>query len=496
MPKIKVVAYARFSSDNQRTESIDAQLREIKEYCLKENYQLVNVYLDEVKSGLSDERPGFLSMIDDAENNKFDAVIVHKLDRFSRDRYDSAIYKRKLKKAGVKLFSVLERLDDSPESIILESVLEGMAEYYSKNLARETLKGLTENALKCQHNGGIPALGYQVDPVTKKYVIDEYEADTVRKIYELYLNDYGYLEIVEHLNANSRQTKRGKPFGKNSLYEILKNEKYIGYYIYNKVKNRRIYGANNHNYKNAEDIIRIAGGVPQIITNEQWKKAREKMERNRRKAAQYKTKYVYPLSGLVYCERCGASYCGHHSTSRGCINFYYACSRKRNKKDCDAPLVNKELLEETVMIELEKRLFTAEGLDKTAHYIRDYAISLSMHKTSKVSSYKIELEKVNLQINKMLESIMDGMYHSSMKEKMTELEIKKSCLEKELDNYEYTESPVPSLNEIKGLIACKNVRVMNELELKECFQKYIKKVTISDGDNIQIELVVNTHGVP
>jgi site-specific DNA recombinase len=130
---MKAVAYARYSSDNQREESIDAQLRAIREYAEKENILIVHEYTDEARSATTDKRPAFQQMMADLKTARVGAVIVHKLDRFSRDRYDSAFYKREMKKAGVRLISVLERLDDSPESIILESVLEGMSEYYSRN---------------------------------------------------------------------------------------------------------------------------------------------------------------------------------------------------------------------------------------------------------------------------------------------------------------------------------------------------------------------------
>ena len=155
----KVALYARFSSDNQRSESIDAQLRAMKAYCEQHKFVVVNTYIDEAKSATTDRRPAFQQMINDSSTHSFNILLVHKLDRFARNRYDSAVYKRELKKNGVTVFSVLENLDDSPESIMMEAVLEGMAEYYSQNLARETMKGLRENALQCKHTGGIPPLG-------------------------------------------------------------------------------------------------------------------------------------------------------------------------------------------------------------------------------------------------------------------------------------------------------------------------------------------------
>lgn len=250
----KAAAYARYSSDNQREESIEAQLRAIREYCERNRMQLVKIYTDEARSATTDDRPGFLQMIQDSAMGLFSAVIVHKLDRFSRDRYDSAFYKRQLKKNGVRLISVLENLDDTPESIILESVLEGMAEYYSANLARETLKGLKENAF-------------------------EHEAEAVKMIFEMYASGAGYNAIIDQLNLLGHKTKRGKTFGKNSIHEILRNEKYTGVYIYNNAA-RKVNGKyNNRKRKPDNDIIRIPGGMPRIIEIEIWKKVQDKMEK-------------------------------------------------------------------------------------------------------------------------------------------------------------------------------------------------------------------------
>ncbi|WP_422448100.1 recombinase family protein [Thermoanaerobacterium sp. DL9XJH110] len=180
---IKAAAYARYSSDNQSDSSIDAQLRAIEEYAARNNITIVKTYIDRAKTATTDNRPEF--QINDSKLGLFNVVIVHKLDRFSRDRYDSAFYKRQLKKNGIRLISVLENIDDSPESIIMESVLEGMAEYYSRNLAREVMKGMKERAFLCQHLGGIPPLGYDVDPQSKKYVINEYEAEIVKTIFKM-----------------------------------------------------------------------------------------------------------------------------------------------------------------------------------------------------------------------------------------------------------------------------------------------------------------------
>ncbi len=178
-------------------------------YSTNEDINIIDIRKDEALTATTDNREDFLRMINDSKSGIFDTVLVHKFDRFARNRYDSAFYKRQLKLNGVRVVSILEKLDDSPESIILESVLEGMAEYYSANLSREVKKGHYENAVLAVHNGGIPPLGYDVAP-DRKLAINEHEAIAVNIIYRMYLDGYTYGEILNELNSNGFKTKKKK----------------------------------------------------------------------------------------------------------------------------------------------------------------------------------------------------------------------------------------------------------------------------------------------
>lgn len=135
------VIYARYSSDNQREESIEGQLRECKAFAEKNDIQIVGTYIDRALSAKTDNRPDFQRMVKDSEKGLFDTVIVWKLDRFARNRYDSAHYKALLRKNGVKVISATEIIADTAEGILLESLLEGMAEYYSADLAEKVIRG-------------------------------------------------------------------------------------------------------------------------------------------------------------------------------------------------------------------------------------------------------------------------------------------------------------------------------------------------------------------
>ena len=302
----KVALYARFSSDNQRSESIDAQIRAMKAYCEQHHFVIVETYIDEAKSATSDRRSAFQQMISDSSTRSFNILLVHKLDRFARNRYDSAVYKRELKKNGVTVYSVLENLDNSPESIMMEAVLEGMAEYYSQNLARETMKGLRENALQCKHTGGIAPLGYDIDPDTRKLVINEDEAKAVRLIFEMYGNGYGYSAIIDRLYELNLKTKMGKDFGKNSLYSILSNPKYQGMYVYNRCSAKNTVGTRNtHLYKDDEDIVFVEGGCPQIVPTDVFVKVQNKLTEHKHTGGRENAKECYLLSGKVFCRECG-----------------------------------------------------------------------------------------------------------------------------------------------------------------------------------------------
>ena len=223
------VIYARFSSDNQREESIEGQLRECKAFAEKNGYLIVGTYIDRAYSARTADRPDFQNMIKDSANKAFDYVIVWKLDRFSRNKYDSAIYKRNLKMNGVKVISATENILDTPEGVLLESVLEGLAQYYSADLAVKTVRGLTENALKCKFNGGLVTYGYTIDK-DGHFQIDPATAPFVVTAFNMYADGYTMQEIADRINAMGARTKSGKLFAVNIVSNMLHNRRYTGEY--------------------------------------------------------------------------------------------------------------------------------------------------------------------------------------------------------------------------------------------------------------------------
>ena len=428
-----VALYARFSSDNQRSESIDAQIRAMKTYCKQRNFVIVNTYVDEAKSATTDRRPAFQQMIADSKDGNFNILLVHKLDRFARNRYDSAVYKRELKKNGVMVYSVLENLDNSPESIMMEAVLEGMSEYYSQNLAREVMKGMRETALQCKHTGGIPPLGYDVDPETQKLVINEQEAKTVRLIFNMYSKGHGYADILETLHLGNHKTKRGCGFLKSSLYSILTNPKYQGTYVFNRSSSKDANGRRNtHLYKSNEEIIAIDGGCPQIVDTATFQNVQERLHNNKHAGRRNAAKHNYLLSGKVRCAECGGSMVGStrpsgrskllHSTYR-CLSKAYACNNKE---------INRDYLERYTISLLEKHIFNATAMKRITKQLKQEAVNQGKKDQDRIDKLQDKLAEVTSALNNVADAVGAGLLSDVLVNRLAELENEKAEIEEAL----------------------------------------------------------------
>lgn len=323
MDNIKTAyAYARFSSDQQREESIDAQFRAIREYCDKNAIRILREFRDEAVSAKSDKRPSFQDMFCLIEESPADFVIVHKLDRFARNRFDAAIYRSKLKKAGMRLISVLEPIDDSPESIIMEGMLEAMSEYYIANLAREVKKGQRENALKGKRSGAPAPTGY--DAVDQRLVPNS-DAPRVKTVFRLYTEGRSQRDIMDATG-----------FPDYMIYHIVRNEAYLGTLIIGGTR-----------CENAHEPL---------IDRDTWEQAQNRVHRSSMNAAN-KAKRTYLLSGLLVCGICGKALCGCPSTKYA----YYGCRsagcKSYRKEDLEKRVIDSISESLAPTSELKARIF-------------------------------------------------------------------------------------------------------------------------------------------
>ena len=482
-----VVAYCRFSSDAQREESIDAQLRAIRSYAEHNNMTIIGEYIDRARSATSDQRPEFQRMIRDAGEGTFSAVVVHKLDRFARNRYDSAHYRHQLKRCGVSIRSVVENLDDTPESIIMESVLEGMAEYYSKNLAREVLKGLTENALNGKHTGGIPALGYDVDPQTKHLVMNEREAETVRLIFQRASQGVGYGELIDELNRLGHTTKKGQVFSKNSLHSILRNPKYCGLLLFKRTCGRNIDGKRNMNkYRQDEDMIRVEGGVPAIVPQEQFDRVQEILSRRMQTRKHSHAKEVYLLTGKLVCTQCGGAYVGsrrHRSKKEGTIWVGYGCNRRHRtaSKVCQNKAISRDQLEAFVLEKLSAYVFSERYIPQITAEYNLWLGEQNGEEAAAIKQYEARLRKLtadidsttNLLIRMQSDALMDKLTALEKDKKALELELSK--LQKENRHTKVTEAEIGNVfAQIREALTAGTLQ-----SVKQVIETYVQKIEVS-----------------
>lgn len=408
---MKAVIYARYSSDSQREESIDGQIRECTAFAEKNGITILRHYIDRAYSAKTDNRPDFQEMIKDSSKKLFDMVIVWKLDRFARNRYDSARYKAQLKRNGVKVVSATEVISEGAESIILESVLEGYAEYYSADLSEKVIRGRTENALKCKFNGGTLPIGYVIDE-EQHFQIDPLTAPFVLDVFKKYDKGATMKELRDWLNENGIRNKLGKPLNFNSIQHMLSNRRYVGEYKY-------------------RDII-VPNGIPTIVPEDLFDRVQEKLAQNRKAPARHKAEDDYLLTTKLFCGYCGAYLCGESGKSRnGTVHHYYKCvSVKKKRTDCKKKPVRKQWLEDLVVNEVMKVVMD----DKAIEAIVSMVMDLQDRENTSLPLYEQQLREAETGIQNLLNAIQQGILTKSTKSRLEELEAAKEDLEIKIAN--------------------------------------------------------------
>lgn len=405
---MNAVIYARFSSDRQREESIEGQVRECRAYAEKNGLTVIDTYIDRAKSASKDteKREDFLRMIRDSSRRLFDTVLVWKLDRFARSRFDSAHYKNILKKNGVKVVSATEHITEGPEGIILESMLEGMAEYYSAELSEKIHRGQKENALKGRNNGGAIPLGYQLNKETQKLEVNEITAPIVREMFQRYAEGDTIKNIRDDFNRRGLTTNKGLAFKYSTIGTVLKNRKYIGEYKY-------------------QDIV-IPDGLPAIVSQEIFDRVQKRLEKNKHAPAMAKASDKYLLTTKLFCGKCGRMMAGESGKSQtGKRYYYYKCGNAKRKTGCDKKAVKKDWIENLVV---QQTLLMVMD-DALMERLVDRLLDLQGDESFDLRLLQKQLAEVEKGIENMLNAIQAGILTASTKERLAALEAQKAQLE-------------------------------------------------------------------
>lgn len=406
------VIYARYSSNNQTEQSIEGQIRVCREFAQRKDIAVVGTYIDRATTGTNDNRDQFQKMLKDSDKKAWDYVLCYKLDRFSRNKYEMAIHRKHLKDNGVKILSAMENIPDSPEGVLLESLLEGMNQYYSEELSQKTKRGLRETRIKGNYMGGPINYGYSVKhenvggQIVAKVVINEDEAPILLHIFEAYAAGNRIPDIVRELDDKGIKN-RGNPFTVNSIYFMLQQEKYTGTYT--------IHG---------ETFTHI---YPAIIPKELYKIVRKRVDAN--KTGKHVVGVDYILMGKCFCGYCGRQLrSAAGTTTDGTILRYYRCPYSKKDPDCHNKSVRKEVLEEIVTNVLAEELTQPDNLK----FLADKVFELYCAKAaddSDLHRYEKELTATDKAIKNILAAIEEGIFTPSTKTRLTELEEKKARIE-------------------------------------------------------------------
>ncbi len=439
------VIYARYSSESQRDESIDGQLRECMAFAERQGITILDTYIDRALSAKTDNRPQFQKMIKDSVKRKFDVVIVWKLDRFARNRYDSANYKAALKKNHVRVISATENISNNSEGILLESVLEGMAEYFSAELAEKVSRGMTENALKCKFNGGTVPIGFTVNK-DHFYEIDPVKAPWVLEAFKLYGNGKTIKEIVTLLNAKGVTTSIGSKLTINIVTNLLKNRRYIGEYRFG-------------------DVV-CENGIPQIVPTDLFNKVQERLKKNTKAAARHKAKDDYLLTTKLFCGKCGAYMAGESGTGRnGTVHRYYKCNTAKYKHACDKKTVKKDWIENLVIKYSREMMMKDNVIEDIAGIVfRNF-----QKENPAIQLLKQRLSETETALNNLLKAIEEGIITSTTKQRMLELEQTRDEINLKLIKEEMKK---PTITKEGLILWLKQIQTMR-LETKEHKQRLI-----------------------
>lgn len=446
----KAVIYARYSSDSQTEQSIEGQLRVCREFAQTHDILIVDTYIDRAMTGTNDMRPDFQRMIKDSAKRQWEVVLVYKLDRFSRDKYETTIHKHTLKENGVKLVSAMENIPDTPEGIILESMLEGMNQYYSAELKQKVNRGLRESWEKGNATGGRGVFRYDV--VDKKYVINEYESNIVCEAFKLYSQGYKAVAITEIFKRKGYRRKNGMYVGEKYLYNIFHDIRYTGVVEHQGVIYDKIF--------------------PRIISDELWQAVSAINDENKLAPSRKKEIFDYILSGKLICGECKHRMSGESSTSHtGAVYYYYLCLSHRKKRDrCNSPRLSKQYLENIVINTTVKMLQSVTSIHKIAEEIFEaHKVMTTDNTTIKLLERKRK-EALKAQ-NNMIKAIEQGIITEATKNRLTELETEVTQLDFEI-NKEKTRSYT--------YLTCEQIEM------------YLSKFVFENTDDIKVrKLIVN-----
>lgn len=508
----RVAIYCRVSTTEQAEEgySIDEQNIKIREYCEREGHEIYNLYEDRGISGKNiTNRPGIKQLLNDATNNKFDLVVVWKLNRISRKLLDILNIVELLNKHNIAFRSLTENFEtETPSGKLQLNIMGAIGEFERETIADNIKLGMGAKARSGEWCGGI-VLGYDIVEIPSegkkrkntKLQINEKEATTVRRIFELYGQGYGYKAVVNRVNKEGHKTKRNGQFAVNTVKTILTNPVYIGKIRYNV---RQDWSRKRRNNINPNPIISDGKHEP-IIDIETWNKVQILLKK---KSKKHNKVYdcEFPLTGILKCPVCGAGMTISRSTSKRKdgtrrVNEYYSCGNWKNKGTavCNSNSIRVEVADEYVLSKIME-------LINNEYILKKVVDNINQNKSTKLKPILEQLEQINKEIEKLtskksknIELFEDGILDKS------ELSIRVKVINDDIEKLKYREQelkqdlqlaegdPIPFelVNEVMQRFKEVFFEMSTSQQRKQLIHLLVSKITINkerEIDSIEIQI--------
>lgn len=479
---LNAVAYCRYSTDNQTENSIAYQLNAIEKYCAEHHMNLIDVYSDEAKSGINTNRDGLQRLIQDVKSGKFQAVVLYDQTRLSRNVVDWFSLRETLQNNNIQIHAVHSQIGgdiNNPTVFLNESVSAIFGQMHVLQTREKTIDGVASKARQAEFCGGIPPLGYDIE--NGKYVINPIEADCIRLIFSMYAGGYSYNNIIDELDRKKYRSKRGRKIGNNALYWILRNERYIGDFVYNQ-KQYKVLGKRQYIKENPpEKVIRIPNAIPAIIDKTTWNIVQNRLS-NRKMNAANCAKREYLLSGLIKCGECGSTYFGFTSTNKGGRpTSYYSCSRKRRLRDCHSKNVKSDELETVVLSIIKEYVLSDNFINQCAAVMeKEYKQNSKV-----IPKLKNEISYLERSMDNLIRSIEKGIAEEKIFSRLNELSKKKENLIQKLNQAESQPQKINSPALKQKIRKDSEMLFTSPKKSKEIIRQYLYKIEIT-GNNIEM----------
>ncbi|WP_342544459.1 recombinase family protein [Lysinibacillus sp. FSL W7-1291] len=508
----KVAIYARVSTTEQAEEgySIDEQIRVLKEFCEKEGYGVYDEYVDRGISGKNiTGRPAIKRLLADAEQKKFDIVLVWKMNRLARKSLDLMNIVEQLNSKNIAFRSYTEKYEtETPTGKLHFQMMAAIAEYERNNIAENVKMGMIARAKDGQWNGG-QVMGYDVvekDSENKKrkqtgLQINEQEAKIISLIFKMYTTGHGYKAIANKINQDGYRTKKNKTFSLNAIKTIVTNPVYAGYIRYNV---RRDWNEKRRNNINPNPII-VKGEHPSIISEETWKIA-QKVYKERSCKPNRIHEGVFPLTGIMRCPQCGAGMVIGRTTNRTKsgekrVLEYYVCGAWKNKGTvaCRSNAVRTEYADDYVLNKLEALMKSEHLTKKLVDNINTKQQSLVAPLQREYEQYLQELERYKKKSVKLLDAFTDEVISKevfqrnsrSIEETMTNLKAQMEPLQAQLQSTVSSEVTYEKIHAIMRNFHQAFTQALTREQRKRLLHLLIHQITIDESreiESIQIKL--------